>query len=104
MLLQLLLLLLGRERVLPCVCVCVGGSPGSRDLSARLLETPPSLPPCTLSPPFSLPPSADLAVDMGRNVIHGSDSVNSAMREVALWFRADELAAYTPATSAWVYE
>lgn len=41
---------------------------------------------------------------MGRNVIHGSDSVDSAAREIALWFRADELAAYTPATAAWLYE
>ena len=48
--------------------------------------------------------SGDLAIDMGRNVIHGSDSVDSAAREIALWFRADELAAYTPATAAWLYE
>jgi nucleoside-diphosphate kinase len=41
---------------------------------------------------------------MGRNIIHGSDSVESAMREIALWFNADELATYATATQAWVYE
>ncbi|KAL4853430.1 ABC transporter G family member 7 [Chlorella vulgaris] len=44
---------------------------------------------------------ADFAVDMGRNIIHGSDSVESAMREIALWFNADELATYATATQAW---
>lgn len=28
----------------------------------------------------------DFAVDVGRNVIHGSDAVDSANREIALWF------------------
>ena len=28
----------------------------------------------------------DLAVETGRNVIHGSDSVENGAREVALWF------------------
>lgn len=94
--------------------------------------------------------SADFGIDVGRNIIHGSDSVESAMREVgavqfaaaglrlmlsswvhgwgataaiasmlcmvrypawplrssqiALWFRADELADYTPVATAWIYE
>ncbi|KAF8059183.1 NDK1 [Scenedesmus sp. PABB004] len=46
----------------------------------------------------------DLAIDTGRNIIHGSDSVESAAREIALWFKAEELADYTPTTCAWVYE
>lgn len=28
----------------------------------------------------------DFAVDVGRNICHGSDSVESAEREIALWF------------------
>uniref|UniRef100_A0A1D1ZDU4 Nucleoside diphosphate kinase n=1 Tax=Anthurium amnicola TaxID=1678845 RepID=A0A1D1ZDU4_9ARAE len=28
----------------------------------------------------------DYAIDVGRNVIHGSDSVESARKEIALWF------------------
>ncbi len=29
---------------------------------------------------------ADLALDGGQNLVHGSDSVESAEREIALWF------------------
>jgi nucleoside-diphosphate kinase len=34
----------------------------------------------------------DLAMSMPDNLVHGSDSTESAEREVALWFAADELA------------
>ncbi|KAM9997401.1 hypothetical protein ACTFIZ_010904 [Dictyostelium cf. discoideum] len=33
----------------------------------------------------------DFGVDVGRNIIHGSDSVESATREIALWFKPEEL-------------
>src|SRR6476469_4038763 len=33
----------------------------------------------------------DLAVSMPDNLVHGSDSTESAAREVALWFKDDEL-------------
>jgi nucleoside-diphosphate kinase len=33
----------------------------------------------------------DLAVSMPDNLVHGSDSPESAAREIALWFGADEL-------------
>lgn len=33
----------------------------------------------------------DLAMDMGENVVHGSDSLASAKREIALWFEKSEL-------------
>jgi nucleoside-diphosphate kinase len=29
----------------------------------------------------------DLCVQVGRNIIHGSDSVESAKKEIALWFK-----------------
>ena len=34
----------------------------------------------------------DLAMSMPDNLVHGSDSLESAEREIALWFSADELA------------
>ena len=46
----------------------------------------------------------DLCVDVGRNIIHGSDSVESANKEVALWFRPEELSAWRPALVEWLYE
>ena len=47
----------------------------------------------------------DLAVEVGRNVIHGSDSVESAEREIALWFGGDdELLDYEMFIKPWVRE
>lgn len=46
----------------------------------------------------------DLAVEVGRNVVHGSDSVENGEREIALWFKGDKLCEWTPANEAWVRE
>jgi nucleoside-diphosphate kinase len=45
----------------------------------------------------------DLCVDIGRNIIHGSDAVESAQKEVALWF-PEGIVNWQPATAPWVYE
>merc|ERR1712203_479266 len=45
----------------------------------------------------------DYCIQVGRNVIHGSDSVESANHEINLWFKGDELTAWTPAAIDWVY-
>eukprot|EP00330_Aristerostoma_sp_ATCC50986_P009818 CAMPEP_0114588716 /NCGR_PEP_ID=MMETSP0125-20121206/11354_1 /TAXON_ID=485358 ORGANISM="Aristerostoma sp., Strain ATCC 50986" /NCGR_SAMPLE_ID=MMETSP0125 /ASSEMBLY_ACC=CAM_ASM_000245 /LENGTH=154 /DNA_ID=CAMNT_0001785261 /DNA_START=45 /DNA_END=509 /DNA_ORIENTATION=- len=57
--------------------------------------------------PFdSLPGSirGDFCIDVGRNIIHGSDSVESAEKEIALWFTESELCDYQLCTNTWVYE
>ncbi|XP_037043247.1 nucleoside diphosphate kinase [Bradysia coprophila] len=46
----------------------------------------------------------DLCIQVGRNIIHGSDAVESANKEIALWFADDELVSWTPAAENWVYE
>ncbi|BAC07820.1 nucleoside-diphosphate kinase [Thermosynechococcus vestitus] len=46
----------------------------------------------------------DFAVDVGRNVIHGSDSPENAEREINLWFQTQELVPWEPALTSWVYE
>lgn len=46
----------------------------------------------------------DFGLDMGRNVIHGSDSPESAKREIALHFDEAELSSYTRIDEAWLYE
>jgi len=46
----------------------------------------------------------DFGLDMGRNVIHGSDSPESAQREIALHFNEAELIGYTRIDEAWLYE
>ncbi|BGO97994.1 Nucleoside diphosphate kinase [Rhodotorula toruloides] len=45
----------------------------------------------------------DFAIDVGRNVCHGSDAVESAKKEIALWF-PEGIQQYTRAQDAWVYE
>ena len=45
----------------------------------------------------------DFAIDVGRNVIHGSDSVDSANKEIALWF-GEQLTNWTSHSNSWVYE
>ena len=46
----------------------------------------------------------DLGMDMGRNLVHGSDSPQSAAREVALFFSEDELLDWPRALEWWVTE
>ena len=42
--------------------------------------------------------------DVGRNVCHGSDAVESAKKEIALWFKDEELISYESPVKDWVYE
>ena len=39
-----------------------------------------------------------------RNICHGSDSVESAEKEIALWFRPEELVEWKPTEQQWIYE
>src|SRR5207302_7219440 len=46
----------------------------------------------------------DLGVSNSFNLIHGSDSPESAARELVLFFKAGELLDWTPAVQNWVYD
>jgi nucleoside-diphosphate kinase len=46
----------------------------------------------------------DYGVNIGRNLIHGSDAIETAQREIALWFQDSELTTWEPANKAWLYE
>lgn len=46
----------------------------------------------------------DLGVSNSFNLIHGSDSPESAQRELKLFFKPDELIDWTPASQGWVYD
>ncbi|MCM1981384.1 nucleoside-diphosphate kinase [Lyngbya confervoides] len=46
----------------------------------------------------------DFGIDIGRNIIHGSDAVETAQREISLWFQDNELANWSPTLSSWIYE
>ena len=46
----------------------------------------------------------DFGVSNAFNLIHGSDSPESAQREIGLFFKAEELVNWTPTLQAWVYD
>lgn len=46
----------------------------------------------------------DYALEIGFNIIHGSDAPETAAQEINLFFRPEELVDYTLATQQWVYE
>lgn len=46
----------------------------------------------------------DFALDMGRNLVHASDSLESAKREIAIHFTDSEILGYTRIDNSWLYE
>ena len=46
----------------------------------------------------------DMGIETGRNVVHGSDSLASAEREIAIHFIGSELQDYRRIDEAWLYE
>jgi len=47
---------------------------------------------------------ADFGLAIGRNVIHGSDSPESAQMELALYFKPNELIDWPRDTEPWITE
>lgn len=54
------------------------------------------------SSPASL--RGNLCIEIGRNMIHGSDSVESAQKEINLWFNQKEISNWFPTQTPWIYE
>jgi len=46
----------------------------------------------------------DFALDIGRNAVHGSDSVENAGKEIDLFFNKQEILSYTLQIEKWVIE
>ena len=46
----------------------------------------------------------DYSIDLGRNICHGSDSVENAEKEIALWFGEGEVMEWESHSKAWIYE
>ncbi len=44
----------------------------------------------------------DFAVTVGKNIIHGSDSSDSAVREIGLFFKEEELVSYDKVMNNWI--
>lgn len=46
----------------------------------------------------------DFGIDVGRNLVHGSDSLESADREISLFFTPEEIIDYKRTDEDWIYE
>lgn len=46
----------------------------------------------------------DYGVNVGRNLIHGSDAPETAQQEISLWFKDEELANWQPTLMSWIHE
>jgi nucleoside-diphosphate kinase len=82
----------------PVVCMCWEGK-GVVATGRRLIgETNPlNSDPSTIRGMYG--------IDVGRNIVHGSDAVETAEREIALWFKPEELCSWESASiNNWVYE
>ena len=45
-----------------------------------------------------------IALEVGRNLTHASDSVENGAKEVALWFTPDELVSWERENDRWIFE
>ncbi|MEK6535091.1 MAG: nucleoside-diphosphate kinase [Thermodesulfobacteriota bacterium] len=46
----------------------------------------------------------DFALEVGRNLTHASDSPENGAKEVALWFKPEELVCWRRAVDPWIFE
>ncbi len=46
----------------------------------------------------------DLAVEIGRNIVHGSDSPENGEREIGIFFKPEELVEWTGSLNKWIWE
>jgi nucleoside-diphosphate kinase len=46
----------------------------------------------------------DFGINIGRNLIHGSDAPETAQQEIALWFKDEELVNWQPHITPWLHE
>jgi len=47
---------------------------------------------------------ADLGLEIGRNLVHGSDGPDTAAYEIPLFFKEDEILRYERAVDGWIHE
>jgi nucleoside-diphosphate kinase len=46
----------------------------------------------------------DLAVEIGRNIVHGSDSPENGQREIGIFFKPEELVEWKGSLNNWIWE
>ncbi len=81
----------------PIIAMAIEGNNATAAVRAAMGETDPQK-----SSPGTI--RGDMAQDLGRNLIHGSDSPESAERELAIFFKPEELLSYERDTQRWITE
>ncbi|WP_330203321.1 nucleoside-diphosphate kinase [Cyanobacterium sp. Dongsha4] len=46
----------------------------------------------------------DFGIEIGRNIIHGSDAIETAQREISLWFSEEEICSWENSMKPWLKE
>ena len=46
----------------------------------------------------------DFGITVGRNLIHGSDAIETGQTEISLWFKEEELVSWQPSLIPWLIE
>ena len=46
----------------------------------------------------------DYGANIGRNIIHGSDAIETAQTEITLWFNPEELVDWQSSLASWIFE
>jgi len=46
----------------------------------------------------------DFGLEIGRNLTHASDGIETAEQEIPLWFRPDEILSWSRASEGWIFE
>lgn len=54
----------------------------------------------TKAPPATI--RGDFALSVQNNLVHGSDSPENAAKEIAIWFKSEELVSYAPVDEKWI--
>lgn len=81
----------------PVVCIALEG-PGVVAAARKLIG---------VTNPLNAEPGTirgDFGIEVGRNVVHGSDSPENGLREIALWFNEDEIVDWEQTMTPWLKE
>jgi len=46
----------------------------------------------------------DYCIEVGRNIVHGSDGPDSAQDEISLWFTPNEVVSWNRTNEQWIHE
>jgi nucleoside-diphosphate kinase len=46
----------------------------------------------------------DFSLEVGRNLVHASDGPDTAVNEIALWFKPEELVSWDRSVDPWIFE